>query len=161
MANDGFPPTRASGTNHGQDKNSITQPGNVKQQTEVMVQASQLRAAGATFREVGEALGIDPTWARTLVLRALEAAKYEAADLMRVQEGQRLDRMQRSVWRDAVNGDIAAVNTVLRIMDRRARLFGLDSPVKVDATVSVGPIDEDLERIDKMLEAGDGRGEEG
>ena len=63
--------------------------------------------------------------------------------------------------RDAVNGDIAAVNTVLRIMDRRARLFGLDSPVKVDATVSVGPIDEDLERIDKMLEAGDGRGEEG
>ncbi len=161
MANDGFPPTRASGTNHGQDKNSITQPKNVKQQTEVMVQAAQLRAAGATFREVGEALGIDPTWARTLVLRALEAAKYEAADLMRVQEGQRLDRMQRSVWRDAVNGDIAAVNTVLRIMDRRARLFGLDSPVKVDATVSVGPIDEDLERIDKMLEAGDGRGEEG
>ncbi len=161
MANDGFPPTRASGTNHGQDKNSITQPNNVKQQTEVMVQAAQLRAAGATFREVGEALEIDPTWARTLVLRALEAAKYEAADLMRVQEGQRLDRMQRSVWRDAVNGDLAAVNTVLRIMDRRARLFGLDSPVKVDATVSVGPIDEDLERIDRMLEAGDERDAEG
>lgn len=156
MASDGFPPSRPDGTNHGQSRASATLPSAVKANTETMLQAAQLRAAGATFREIGEALGIDYTWARTLVLKALEAAAYEAADMMRVQEGQRLDRMQRAVWRDAINGDVVGINTVLKIMDRRAKLFGLDSPVKLDARVSVGDVDEDLRRIDATLEAADG-----
>ena len=50
-----------------------------------------------------------------------------------------LDRMQKAVWVNAVvNGDLDAIKTVLRIMDRRARLFGLDAPVKlrVDETMT-------------------------
>jgi len=150
LANDGHPPSRPDGTNHGVSKNTATLPSNVKAQTETMWQAAQLRSAGATFREIGTTLDIDPTWARTLVLRALDAAKYEAADLMRIQEGQRLDRMQRSLWQQALGNpekqlppDHRAVGLVLRIMDRRARLFGLDAPVRVEVS----------DEIDRQLEA--------
>jgi hypothetical protein len=113
---------------------SKTEPRNVKATTETMVQAATLRSGGATFREIGDALGIDHTWARTLIIRALEAAQYEAADLMRVQEGQRLDRLQRSWWPAALNGDVKAAGIVLRIMDRRARLFGLNAPEQIEVT---------------------------
>ena len=102
-----------------------------------MWQAAQLRAAGLTFREIGDQLDIDPTWARTLILRALEASKYEAADLLRTQEGMRLDTLQRAHWRAALAGDVKAAAVVLRVMDRRARLFGLDSPVQVEVTADV------------------------
>ena len=153
MANDGHPPTRPDGTNHGISRNTPTLPSNVKAQTETMVQAAQLRSAGATFREIGETLGIDYSWARTLVLRALDAAKYEAADLMRVQEGQRLDRMQRSLWQQALGNaekalppDPRAVALILRIMDQRARLFGLNAPVQLTVTTDVDAQLEDLSR---------------
>ena len=99
-----------------------------------MVKAATLRAAGATYREIGQALDIDHTWARTLVLRSLDKAAYEAADVMRVEEGERLDRLQRAVWQQALGGDVRAVTAVLRIMERRARLFGLDAPTKVEVT---------------------------
>jgi len=153
LANDGHPPSRPDGTNHGVSKNTPTFPANVKAQTETMVQAAQLRSAGATFREIGATLNIDPTWARTLVLRALDAAKYEAADLMRTQEGQRLDRLQRSLWQQALGNaekalppDPRAIGLILRIMDRRARLFGLDAPVQLTVTTDVDAQLEDLSR---------------
>jgi len=115
-----------------------------------MVQAAQLRSAGATFREIGEALGIDGTWARQLVIRALEAAEYEAADLMRTQEGIRLDRLQRANWPAALGGDTQAGRLVLKIMERRARLFGLDAPAKVEvsgAAFDFAELDRELTAI--------------
>lgn len=122
----------------------------MKTTTETMVKAAQLRSGGATFREIGEALGIDHTWARTLVLRALEAAKYESAELMRVQEGLRLDRLQRAWWPAALNGDVKAAGIVMRVMDRRARLFGLDAPTQIEVTqvpVEADVVDAELRTI--------------
>lgn len=117
--------------------NSPTLPRNVKATTETMVRAAHLRAQGATFREIGEALNIDHTWARTLVLKALTAAQYEAADMMRIQEGLRLDRMQVGLWGKAIDGDTKAVTAVIRIMERRARLFGLDSAIQVEVNDTI------------------------
>jgi hypothetical protein len=144
MPNDGFGPTRPDGTNHGVSRNSATTPGRVRTQLETMQQAAQLRAAGLSFREIGQALSIDHTWARTLVLKALEAVTYEAADLMRVQEGQRLDQLQRAVWAQAIQGDYRAIAAALKIMERRARLFGLDAPIQVEVS---DEIDRQIEQL--------------
>lgn len=155
MANDGFPPTGPNGTNHGQSKNTPTFPTNVKRDLEKMWPAAQLRAAGATFTEIGRALDIDPTWARTLVLKALDAVKHESADEMRRLEGARLDRMQRAVWEQALGDvnkgimpDLRAMAAVVKIMERRARLFGLDAPVQVEVTTE---IDRQLEALAAAL----------
>jgi hypothetical protein len=127
----------------------------VRQTIETQWRAAQLRAAGATFREIGETLGIDPSWARTLVLRALEAAQYEAADMMRVQEGLRLDRLQRAFWPQAVAGDDRAAKIILRTMDRRARLFGLDAPVKVQAEMVYdgAELEREVAELERQLES--------
>lgn len=159
MANDGHPPTSRYGGKHGPipDKNSPTMPRNVKATTETMWKAAQLRAAGATFREIGEALNINDTWARTLVLRALEASKYEAAELMRTQEGLRLDRLQRAHWPKALEGDAKAAQVVLRCMDRRARLFGLDAPIQaeVEFTATATELDQEVAHILELVKDAD------
>jgi len=73
---------------------------------------------------------------------------------MRQTEGARLDRMQRAVWPAAISGDIKAGAQVLRIMERRARLFGLDAPTKVEVAQTPPPpeaIDDELRVIMGML----------
>ena len=42
----------------------------------------------------------------------------------------RLDDMLFGLWPDARRGDNTAVVTVLKIMERRSKLLGLDMPVK-------------------------------
>lgn len=63
--------------------------------------------------------------------RALkERQDMAAADRveLRTLEAQRLDRLFLVVWRQALAGDLAAVDRALRIQDRRAKLLGLDEP---------------------------------
>ena len=159
MANDGHPPTSRYNGAHGPipDRNSPTTPTRVQQTTETMWKAAQLRAAGATFREIGQTLHIDPTWARTLVLRALDESKFDAADTMRTQEGMRLDRLQRAHWSNALNGDVKAATVVLRCMDRRARLFGLDAPVQaeVELKYTTQEMDTEVARLVELMDRAD------
>ena len=52
----------------------------------------------------------------------------EAVDQHRALELARLDALQASLWDRAEAGDVKAVNAVLRIIDQRSRLLGLDKP---------------------------------
>lgn len=131
MPNDGFPAQRPNGTNHGRHVNEQTSP-KAMQTVETMKEVATLRAAGATFREIGDALQIDPTWAQTLAKRALAEAKYEAADVMRVQMGVRLDRLHRAYWGRALNGDLKAAELCRRVTADQRSLFGLDAPQRVE-----------------------------
>lgn len=56
-----------------------------------------------------------------------DASAGDRAEL-RTLEAQRLDRLFLVVWRQALTGDLAAVDRALRIQDRRAKLLGLDEP---------------------------------
>lgn len=102
-------------------------PAHVRVTIDTQRKAAELRAAGASFREIGKALDIDHTWARELVLRTLKEVPVEGAELMRAQEGQRLDRLQRAAWTQAIGGNLKAIDTVRRLMRDRATLFGLDA----------------------------------
>lgn len=64
------------------------------------------------------------------VTRAMEASLADQgrnAELLRHQELLRLDRLQRGLWTRAVAGDTKCADTVLRIIQTRIRLFGLDT----------------------------------
>lgn len=148
MPNDGHPPQRPDGTNHGRHVNEKTSPQAMDTTLRTMREVAQLRISGATWREIGSTLGIDHTWAQTLAKRALKEAQYEAADEMRTHIGLRLDRLHRAYWPAALGGDQRAAELCRRITADQRALFGLDAPTRVDVTTGVDP--EAVEWADRL-----------
>jgi hypothetical protein len=110
--------------------------------------AVELRLAGASYREIGDALGCSTVTAMNDCKEALAEIPMQQADEMRTVELSRLDRLQRAVWGKAVKGDLQAVDRAIKIIDRRAKLLGLDAPQQVQITAN----DVDLDAtVDKML----------
>lgn len=90
----------------------------------------ELRKAGLTYQEVLDHhpdLGYKTTAeAAQDGTRALRAVLEEPAkDIVALEVG-RLDALNQSLWAAARKGDVRAVDRVLAIMQRRARLLGLD-----------------------------------
>jgi len=62
----------------------------------------------------------------------------ELAEHLRELENQRLDELQASLWDKALAGVLPAADRILRIMERRAKLNGLDAPQKIAPTDPTG-----------------------
>jgi len=100
--------------------------------------ALQMRLAGATWGEVATALGYPtPRQAAVATERAL-IKQLEGSDdreKLRRYAGARLERLLRSVWPKAIDPDnpdhLLAVTKAREIIDRHAKLFGLDAPQEV------------------------------
>jgi DNA-binding transcriptional MerR regulator len=121
--------------NRGRAPESPTSPRRLKVR-ERALQALEMRKAGASFEQIRVALAYsDKGSAYRSVMGLLTKQTDEAAEPLRRLEVERCDKLQLAVWQDAVGGDLKAVDTVLRIMERRARLLGLDKPVKVEARI--------------------------
>lgn len=108
----------------------------------VLAQARRTRAvslalAGLTYQQIADDLHISLTGARELVARTLEETRNHAVDELRDLENARLDRAQAAIWSEVIGGDLKAINTYLRISERRAKMNGLDAPTKVQMAVSV------------------------
>lgn len=89
--------------------------------------ALELRRAGASYQTIADELELSHrSDARKLVQRALGRVHQEPANEIRQLEAERLDRLQLGVWQKAIRGDLGAFDRVLRVMERRARLLGLD-----------------------------------
>lgn len=67
-----------------------------------------------------------------------------ATDEMRQIELQRLDRVFLVAWRQALGGDLQAIDRVLKIQERRAKLYGLDINTHRLTGVNGGPIALDI-----------------
>lgn len=118
----------------------------------------ELRRQGVRYDDERiEALGYSsPSAARKDLNRLLEAHRNEEAaevSTYRQQENERLDALLEAAWPRATQPspvfnkdgevvdhalDMRAVDTVLRLMDRRAKLNGLDMPVKAEVTGAEG-----------------------
>ncbi|WP_086733242.1 hypothetical protein [Streptomyces glaucescens] len=118
----------------------------------------KLRREGVRYDDPRvEALGYSsPNAARRDLTRALEAHRAEEAaevGIYRQQENERLDALLEAAWPRATQPspvfdkegnvigeelDMRAVDTVLRLMDRRAKLNGLDMPAKAELTGAGG-----------------------
>jgi hypothetical protein len=91
-------------------------------------EALLLRLTGATYEEIGRQLGCSAPAALYHVERAVRDARRDPAERLRALELGRLDRLQLAVWQKALDGDLEATDRVLRVMARRDRLLGLDTP---------------------------------
>ena len=97
----------------------------------------ELRQQGETLATIAGELGCGVTRVHQYIageLQKLNQQSGEDARLMRTLEAERLDRLQVALWEKAEAGELRAVDRILKIMERRAKLFGLDGPTKVAAT---------------------------
>jgi len=121
-------------------------------------QLIRLRRAGVPFddQRVLDLGYTSASAARKDLIRALEQNRdEEAAEIStyRQQENERLDALLEAAWPRATQPhpvfskdgqvvgeeiDMRAVDTVLRLMDRRAKLNGLDAPVRNEVTGADG-----------------------
>ncbi len=93
------------------------------------VKALALRKAGASYRAIGEHLGVSYQTAFDDIaygLKGLAAELHTETAELRALEAARLDALQAACWPQAMRGDDKALRTAVRILERRARLLGLD-----------------------------------
>lgn len=110
--------------------------------------AMRLRIKGYDYLNIGKRVYPDSEHpaaaAYQAITQGINAVRLDSAEQMREIELTRLDALQTLAWkaieRAAKRGDTRAVstgvNSVVRISDRRAKLLGLDAPVKYDLLMS-------------------------
>ncbi len=99
-----------------------------------------LRKAGVSYRDIADAVvnhfgianlpkGYDSRYAYKDVMRWIHIAREEmregAHDILEL-ELKRLDELMFALWDRAIQGEFKAVDRVLKIMERRAKILGLD-----------------------------------
>lgn len=114
---------------------------------EKQLRALELRKSGAAYATIAEVLGYrSPSGAHAAVKSALKKTLQEPADELRQLELARLDAMLAALWPKANAGDVKAVHGVLKVLERRAKLLGLDAPTETDITSGGRPLAIVLDR---------------
>lgn len=95
------------------------------------IQALELRKRGLGFREIARQLGVSLGQAHGDVQKAMSAlADMElkcAEDAHRL-DLERIDGLIEGHYQQAVSGDHRSAAIILRVLERRAKLLGLDAP---------------------------------
>ena len=117
-------------------------------------QVMQLRMAGASERTIASQLGLSPGGVHKIIARELATVRAEtgeAAEEARKLELERLDQLQTALWPAAIgvnattgtrtDPNLQAVDRVLRVMERRAQLLGLDFKPKVEGAGEAPPME--------------------
>lgn len=90
--------------------------------------AFELRKTGASYELIAEKLGYANAKSAESSIRRVLNSRYDADDVEQVvkMELERLDALQLIAWRRAKEGDLSALDRILKIMERRAKYLGLD-----------------------------------
>ena len=115
----------------------------------------ELRIQGNTFEQIASEVGYSgPSGAWQAHQRIKSEWIFESIEEARQLELMRLDELQVAVWDRAINGDLPAAHCVLKIMDRRAKLLGLDKPEKIEVDkwdINAEDLDAEVERIVNII----------
>jgi hypothetical protein len=122
----------------------------------------EYRRCGLTFELIAERLGYaSASGAHKAYLSACNRIVYEDVVEVRKSEMDRLDIAQAAIWGDLTDTVNVDANTrarlvlaLIKIMERRARLLGLDMPTKAQVEVSIydrDTIDDEVKRLVAIL----------
>lgn len=114
------------------------------QRRERMARVLNLRRAGATYEQIAAQLGISKTQVALDVKDGLEEVTREPAEQVLQLELDRLDALFLGVYDKGRKGSVAHIDRALKIMDRRAKYLGLDTPTGAD---DVQAVKSGLERL--------------
>jgi len=130
----------------GRPRGGIPKPEVIDRETEVV----KLRRGGLTWDLIGERVGLTASGAQKAHERALARVVAEDVNAIRQLETERLDLAQSAIWGKVLQGDNPSIANLLRIMERRAKLLGLDQPTRIQAEVITydgNAVKAELERI--------------
>jgi len=122
----------------------------------------EYRRGGLTFDLIAERLGYaSASGAHKAYISACNRIVYEDVVEVRKSEMDRLDIAQAAIWGDLTDTQNIDANTrarlvlaLIKIMERRARLLGLDMPTKAQVEVSIydrDTIDDEVKRLVAIL----------
>lgn len=123
------------------------------------IRVVSLRRQGYTWDSISAEIGYSsPSSSREAFLRASRRVLREDLEDVRNLELDRLDIALTAIWPNIESGDIQAINTMLKIMERRSKMLALDAPKRIFVQETRPPISvEDLERrIQQILDEGEG-----
>ena len=98
------------------------------------LQALDLRLRGWTYRAIAAQLGVSERTSYYDIqheLGRLDAALKEKAERARELEAERLDQLTAALQGGILAGEPRAIVAAVRVMDRRAKLLGLDAPTTI------------------------------
>lgn len=101
------------------------------------LRALELRKAGATLHQIAAQTGVSHEQSRKDLQRAMAdllAEQNASAEELRALELERLERLHIALWKQATDGHHGAIDRLLRIAERRAKLLGLDAPTKTETS---------------------------
>jgi hypothetical protein len=117
----------------------------------------ELRRSGETWARIAEVVGYaNASGAQKAYVRVVNRVQREPVEAMRDLELDRLDRLQRTYWKEAVvNQNQKAALLVLKIIDQRAKIAGLYAPTKIQAEVinydGLSDMDRQLDAIKHLI----------
>ena len=122
-----------------------------EEQAHIDTEALRLRSRGYTYQQIADNMGCSKPTAFERVKRALAAIPAEAAEEYRRLENDRLDTLQAIAMHEAVTKkSMQAIDRVLHIMDRRAKLLGLDAPTRTEI-ITLDAIDAEIRKLENQL----------
>lgn len=116
---------------------------NAQQRADRDRQALELRIAGVDYDTIAQRFGYSGRGhAYAEINKLLTARAAEPREELRTIELDRLDKLMLAIWQQARQGNHAAIDRVIRLMERRARLAGLDAPLRQEISgPDNGPIE--------------------
>lgn len=130
--------------------NAVPEPEQIDRELRVL----ELRRMGYTWQKIADSVGYaDHTGAYAAYKRAMKRTLQQPADELRSQEVDRIDNLQLILWDQAVTGDVKAIMAIIKLMERRAKLLGLDAPVRIEQEVTTWTGEESIDRAVKDLAA--------
>lgn len=127
--------------------------------------AYQLHRSGMDWEEVAEKIGYASVMSAQVEVRqyitraAVQMDNAKKEEVLHL-ELSRLDALQSAVWDDAMGGDTKAVDSVLKIINTRAKLLGLDmvaqnsGNVTNNTVVVTGNTEDFIQSLNLVKEAG-------
>lgn len=100
-------------------------------------QAITLALSGATYAQIAAQIGVSRSRAHQYIEEALAASAQESAgkaSLYREKQLARTERMLMGIWQRTIKGDLHAIDRAIKLLERQAKLTGLDQPTKIAPT---------------------------
>ncbi len=117
--------------------------------------AALLLGGASNHGQIADQLGVSrPTIVRDVQVIEAQWREDAAKDLgiVRGQDLKRIDRLIAGLWPQAVKGHLGAVDRVVKLLDRHAKLLGLDAPAKLEHTGENGdPLKIIIERVTREV----------